>query len=101
MLSLGRSDMATAIVCPQLNTINSSLLEPIQEYRLAETLAVLPLEDSPQFLEVTEQRVYQVLGKFNPWKACGPDAIPNWLLKEYAKCLKYPLTMILNTSFKE
>ena len=25
-----------------------------------------------------------VLGKLNPVQACGPDAIPNWLLKEYA-----------------
>lgn len=33
--------------------------------------------------------------------ACGPDAIPNWLLKEYAVFLAYPITMVLNASFKE
>lgn len=40
------------------NTINSSLLEPMQQYRLREPLDMPPLEDSPQFLEVTEQQVY-------------------------------------------
>ena len=36
----------------------------------------------------------------NPAKACGPDAISNWLLKEYAELPAHPITIILN-SFKE
>ena len=34
-------------------------------------------------------------------KATGSDGIPNWLLKEYADILSYPITSVLNSSFAE
>ena len=83
------------------NAINSALLEPLEEYRLASALLPLPLEESPEFLEVSEDRVYRTLNSLNPAKACGPDRIPNWLLKEYAELLAVPVTRILNFSYKE
>jgi len=54
-----------------------------------------------EFLEVSEDQVYRTLKLLNPTKACGPDRIPNWLLKEYAKLLVVPVTRILDSSYKE
>ena len=82
--------------------INNALLEPLEDYRLANPLVPLPLEDvCPVFLEVTEHRVFKMLCKLNQAKACGPDSIPNWFLKEHAGFLAYPITTILKSSFKE
>ena len=83
------------------NAINSALLEPLEEYRLASALFPLSLEESPEFLEVSEDRVYRTLNSLNPSKACGPDRIPNWLLKEYAELLAVPVARILDSSYKE
>ena len=60
-----------------------------------------PLEDSPEFLKVTEERVQKVLEKLNPNKASGPDKIPNWFLKEYSYVIALPIMKILNLSFYE
>lgn len=80
------------------NALNNAFLEPLEDYRLANPLAPLHLkDDSPELLEVTERCVY----KLNPAKVYGPDAIPNWWLKEYAEFIAYPITTILNSSFKE
>ena len=73
-----------------------------EDYRLANPLVPLPLEDDfPEFLGVPEHRVCKVLCRLKPAKACGPDAVLNWLLKEYVEFLAYPFTRILNSSFKE
>ena len=34
-------------------------------------------------------------------KACGPDEIPNCMLKEYSECLSLPISRIINLSFSE
>ncbi|XP_068691215.1 uncharacterized protein [Montipora foliosa] len=73
----------------------------MQEYRLVERLVAVSLDESPTFLQVTENQVYQVLRKLNSAKACGPDAISNWMVKEYNKLLVGPITKMLNASFKE
>ena len=110
--SLLRSgDLRNCINVPELNDLpledlanplNGALLEPLQEYRLDDPLVPLPLEDAPEFLEVPGHQVYQLLlCKLDSKKACGPDRIPNWLLKEYAVFLVYPITKVLNASFKE
>ena len=83
--------------------INHALLEPLEEYRLTEDIPKLPLEEDqpPEFLVVTEQDVYTRLSRLNPAKAGGPDGIPNWILREYAEFLAYPISVILSASFKE
>ena len=43
----------------------------------------------------------KLLATLNPSKACGPDEIPNWLLKEYAELLAFPVSKIINSSFKD
>lgn len=77
------------------NAINAVLLEPLEEYRLPTPLELLPMETdtTPEILRVGERRVQKVLSRLNPRKACGPDRIPNWLLKEYSE--------ILNASYSE
>ena len=57
--------------------------------------------DSPKPHEVSELMIMKLLATLNPSKACGPDEIPNWLLKEYAELLAFPVSKIINSSFKE
>ena len=76
--------------------INHALLEPLEEYQLTEDIPKLP-----EFLVVTEEDVYTRLSRLNPAKAGGPDGIPNWILREYAEFLAYPISVILSASFKE
>ena len=73
------------------NAINTAFLEPLEEYRLPCPPLRLPLEEnSPEFLVVPKERVLKQLSRLNPAKACGPDEIPNWLLREYAEFLVLP-----------
>ena len=86
----------------QANAINCAMLVPLEEYRLTSPLERLPMEsDSTEILIVTEDRVQKVLTNLNPMKACGPDKIPNWLLKEYSDILAFPVMQILNASYYE
>ena len=51
--------------------------DTLEEDRLDDLLVPLPLEDAPEFLEVPEHQVYQMLCKLDSNKACGPNEIPN------------------------
>ena len=59
------------------NMINAAFLEPLEEYRLHVPPPRLPLEQSTEFLNVSEERVRKVLLKLNARKASGPDKLPN------------------------
>ena len=86
------------------NSINHALLEPLQPYEPidSERAALqLPLEENPDFLEVSVQRVYNNLLHLNKHKASGPDGLSNWVLKEYAEILVTPVQNILNASYSE
>ena len=48
-----------------------------------------------------EEDVYTRLSRLNPAKDGGPDGIPNWVLREYAEFLAYPISVILSASFRE
>ena len=50
---------------------------------------------------VTGPYALNELRRFTCNKATGSDGIPNWLLKEYADILSYPITSVLNRSFAE
>ena len=77
------------------NIINQAFLEPFEEYRLEQPLTKFPVPtDSPKLHEVSELRIMKLLATLNPSKACGPDEIPNWLLKEYAELLAFPVSKI-------
>ena len=108
--SLLRSgDLRNSINIPELNdllpedlanSLNCAFLEPLEEYQIDDPFVPLPLEDAPEFLEIAERQVYQLLCKLDSTKACDPDGIPNWFLKEYAVFLAYPITEILNASLR-
>ena len=65
----------------QANAINSAFLEPLDQYRLQEPLTRFPLEDEPEFLSVSEERLLKVLSNLHTRKASGPDNMLNWLLE--------------------
>ena len=83
------------------NAINKAFVEPLEENRLPIPLNPLPLGDDHDFLEISKERSFKLLSSLNPAKAAGPDGINNWLLKEYAECLAFPVKTIINTSFKQ
>ena len=80
---------------------NSAFLEPLEEHKLPAPLEGLLLEDVTEILLVSEERVQGTLLKVNPTKAAGLDMIPNWLLKEHADILAFPITEILNASYRK
>ena len=84
------------------NAINDAFLEPLQEYRLHQPLTRLPTDEiSSKFHDTSDLRIHKLLSKLNPSKASGPDDIPNWLLREYADLLAYPVSKIISASFVE
>ena len=50
---------------------------------------------------VNVRSVAKKLSAISVSSAGGPDNIPNWVLKEYADILVYPVAEILNSSFRE
>ena len=94
-------DFSNLTLQEQVNSINAAFLSPLEEYRMSTPLERRPLEDLPEFLKVTEERVQMALEKLNPNKASGPDKIPNWFLKEYSYIIALPIMKILNMSFYE
>ena len=77
---------------------NKAFLDPLEEYRLPETLDKVPLENentSTEFPEVSEWRVRITLSRLNSSKAGGPEGIPNWILKDYAELLAFLLPKLL------
>ena len=58
-----------------------------------------PLDYPPlEMITITSEEVFDSLQNLNISKSCGPDLINPRLLKEGAAVLKYPLTMIFNSS---
>ena len=51
--------------------------------------------------EVSDLRIYKLLAKLNPTKACGSDEIPNLMLKECAEILAFTISRINSTSLQE
>ena len=65
------------------NAINEAFREPLEEYRPPQPLTKARIdEDTPELPEVSDMRIFKLLTTLNPSKACGPDEIPNWMLKE-------------------
>ena len=83
------------------NRINTAFLEPLAEYQLPLPLGRISLEDNPEFLEVSEERVLRHLQKLSSGKSGGRDEVPNWFLREYAVVLALPISQILNASYKQ
>ena len=81
------------------NLINDSFLEPMNSFQCLHHPP--PFEINSEVVHVSEQSMQSALMKLNPRKACGVDGIPNWLLKEYAEILAYPVSVIVNSSFAE
>ena len=74
----------------------------MEEYRLPRPLAQIPVEENSAHLPlVLELRIARLLAKLNLSKACRPDEVPNWLLREYSDLLAYPVCSIINASLQE
>ena len=91
--SLSRPDKA--------NAINSAFLKPLEVCKIKGTACPPSLEETPKFLSVTVECIQRVLANLNQSKASRPDNVPNWLLKEYLDILAFPVTQILDVSYRE
>ena len=56
--------------------------------------------DMPE-IEITLQGVVGLLQKLKPFKACGPDQIPNRILKEVAEEIAPALLLLYQSSFRQ
>ena len=81
------------------NMINTTFVEPLESFRRLEFVPTLEAES--MLFTIPESAIFSALLKLNPRKAAGPDEIPNWLLKDYADILPYPVSSIMNCSFAE
>ena len=87
-----RNQLRSESSCTRLLTLSTTPCLPLEEYRLSNKIPKLPLEDqSPKYLVVAEYDVYKRLSHLNAAKAGGPDGIPDWILREYAEFLAYPV----------
>lgn len=84
------------------NSINKAFLEPLEEYCPSRLITCLALEkDLPKFLLGSiQERCLENNILLNPCKLCWPDRIPNWLLREYADLIAFPVCRILNVLLK-
>ena len=101
VINLIQTDGVENLSAKELANVNKAFLEPLEEYRLTQPLTKLPVDEDSRLYEVSEVRMRSLLEKLNPSKACGPDEIPNWLLREYADFLYYPVRQIVNASLHE
>ena len=52
-------------------------------------------------IEITLDGVVSLLQKLKPFKACGPDQIPNRILKEVASEIAPALLLLYQSSFRQ
>jgi hypothetical protein len=59
------------------------------------------MTDYNSIICLTEEEVFTSLNGVKLGKSSGPDCLPNWVLKEIGNILAMPISIIINTSFKE
>ena len=64
------------------------------------TLTESNYPDMPE-IEITLNGVVSLLQKLKPFKACGPDQIPNRILKEVAREIAPALLLLYQSSFRQ
>lgn len=65
----------------------------VMDYSPLTNCVHVDMEDD-QLIFVTELSVARKLGEIKTSQACGPDDLPNWVLKECAKVLAAPIADI-------
>ena len=86
------------------NEINNSFLSPMRTFTPLTPdhyQDMVPNNPNNLTLTVTNEDVFNKLSTLNSRKANGPDGIPLWVLKENADLLAFPVTEILNCSYRE
>ena len=81
--------------------INKSFIEPMTTYNLTlfERISDDPLEVNMNLTNTSS--VLKKLKCLKTYKAPGPDDIPNWILRDYAEILAPPISVLLNSSYKQ
>jgi hypothetical protein len=59
------------------------------------------MTDNNSIICLTEEEVFKSLNGIKLGKSSGPDYLPNWVLRKFAVILAMPISIIINTSFKE
>ena len=79
-----------------LNSYFTLVNDDIPSLGLACIQAYLPSSESTP--TIYPYQVCKKLSNLNSFKACGPDNIPSWILKEFAHVFAEPVTTIFNSS---
>ena len=86
------------------NEVNNSFLFPMRTFTPLTPdhyQDMAPINLNNLILTVSNEDVFKKLSTLNSRKANGPDGIPLWVLKENADLLAFPVTEILNCSYRE
>ena len=82
------------------NAINNAFLEPMKELDPFFPIDSQENSISEQPCDIkTPWETYKKLKSLNVSKAAGPDAIPNFVYKEFAEILACPISNLINCSF--
>ena len=82
------------------NLINDCFLEPMCYYQPLSD-STITMTDNNSIICLTEEEVFKSLNGVKLGKSSGPDCLPNWVLRKFAVILAMPISIIINTSFKE
>lgn len=82
------------------NEINAAFIEPQQGYLALSPTNRLDTTNS-ELPSVSLDAVAKQLSSVSATKACGPDNIPNWILKDFSHILASPVCKIINSSLAE
>ena len=80
--------------------INQAFVSVMKDYSSLPNCVHVNVEDD-QPIFVTELSVARKLKEIKSSRTCGPDDLPNWVVKEFADILAAPIANIFNTSFSE
>ena len=81
-------------------SINDVFLEPQLAYDPLSTLDKINIVHAETPIQVSEYDTFVKLNSLNSNKSPGADQIPPWLLKHFAEILAYPVSLLLNCSFR-
>ena len=104
----GRKSNIQSILNPDIKYTSKELSDKINEAFVSVLEKYCPLSaefrvnaDDDEPISVTEETVVKKLKEISVSRSCGPDDLPNWVLKEFAYVLYPSVTDILKASFHE
>jgi len=85
-------------LCQNINVSLQAVSDDLQPLNAS---LIPPAQVCPADYIIYPYEVESKLSKLDPSKACGPDDLPNWFLRDFAVWLSEPVAAIYNASLCE